>query len=86
MNELESKVLDIVAKECRLDRASLTLESKLEDLKIESIDLMQTVFQIEETFDVYVPQEGDGFKMTTLKDVTDAVAMLVAEKQSGSAG
>lgn len=82
MNELESKVLDIVAKECRLDRASLTLESKLEDLKIESIDLMQTVFQIEEAFDVYVPQEGDGFKMTTLKDVTDSVAKLVAEKQA----
>lgn len=81
MNETESKILDIVAKECRLDRASLTLDSKLEDLKIESIDLMQTVFQIEEAFDIYIPQEGDNFKMTTLRDVTDGVVRLVAEKQ-----
>ena len=48
MIEIEQKVLDIVAKECRLDRATLTLDSRIEDLKIESIDLMQTIFQIEE--------------------------------------
>jgi len=82
MTELESKVLDIVAKECRLDRDSLSLDSKLEDLNIESIDLMQTVFQIEETFDIYVPQEDDDFKLETLRDVTDAVKKLVDEKQA----
>jgi acyl carrier protein len=82
MTEIEQKVLDIVAKECRLDRASLALDSRLEDLKIESIDLMQTIFQIEETFDIYVPQEGENFKLTTLRDVTDAVARLIEEKQA----
>lgn len=81
MTEIESKVLDIVAKECRLDRESLTLDSRIEDLKIESIDLMQTIFQIEEAFDIYVPQEGESFQMTTLRDVTDAVTRLVEEKQ-----
>jgi acyl carrier protein len=85
MTEIEQKVLDIVAKECRLDRATLTLDSRIEDLKIESIDLMQTIFQIEEAFDIYVPQEGDNFKLTTLRDVTDAVARLVAEKQGKGA-
>lgn len=82
MTEIESKVLDIVAKECRLDRATLTLDSRLEDLKIESIDLMQTIFQIEETFDIYVPQEGENFKLSTLGDVTTAVTRLVEEKQA----
>lgn len=81
MTEIENKVLDIVAKECRLDRDSLTLDSRIEDLKIESIDLMQTIFQIEEAFDIYVPQEGESFQMTTLRDVTDAVTRLVEEKQ-----
>lgn len=85
MTEIESKVLDIVAKECRLDRESLTLDSRIEDLKIESIDLMQTIFQIEEAFDIYVPQENENFQMTTLRDVTDAVTKLVEEKQ-GKAG
>ncbi|MEO1192271.1 MAG: phosphopantetheine-binding protein [Pseudomonadota bacterium] len=80
MTDIESQVLDIVAKECRLDRDSLTLDSKIEDLNIQSVDLMQTIFQIEEAFDIYVPQEGDDFQLTTLKDVTDAVSKLVSEK------
>ncbi|GAB5471621.1 MAG: hypothetical protein Kilf2KO_46510 [Rhodospirillales bacterium] len=84
MTEIESQVLDIVAKECRLERDSLSLESKIEDLNIQSVDLMQTIFQIEETFDVYVPQEGDDFQLTTLKDVTDAVTNLVAEKTASA--
>lgn len=84
MNEIETKVLDIVAKECRLDRESLNLDSKLEELNIQSVDLMQTIFQIEETFDIYVPQEGDDFQLTTLRDVTDAVANLVSEKTASA--
>ncbi len=84
MTDIETKVLDIVAKECRLDRDSLTLESKLEELDIQSVDLMQTIFQIEETFDIYVPQEGDDFELKTLQDVTDAVAKLVSEKTASA--
>ncbi len=84
MTEIETKVLDIVAKECRLDRDSLTLDSKLEELNIQSVDLMQTIFQIEEAFDIYVPQEGDDFKLDTLRDVTDAVANLVSEKTASA--
>ena len=84
MTEIESKILDIVAKECRLDRESLSLDSKLEDLDIQSVDLMQTIFQIEEAFDIYVPQESDDFQLTTLKDVTDAVSKLVSEKTANA--
>ncbi len=84
MTEIETKVLDIVAKECRLDRDSLTLDSKIEDLNIQSVDLMQTIFQIEEAFDIYVPQEGDDFQLNTLRDVTDAVANLVSEKTASA--
>ena len=84
MTEIEGKVLDIVAKECRLDRGSLTLDSKIEELDIQSVDLMQTIFQIEETFDIYVPQESEDFKLNSLRDVTDAVANLVCEKTAGT--
>ncbi len=84
MTEIETKVLDIVAKECRLERDSLTLDSKLDELDIQSVDLMQTIFQIEETFDIYVPQEGDDFELKTLQDVTDAVAKLVSEKTANA--
>jgi len=79
--EIRNKIYDIVAKEARLDRASLTPETKLEDLKIESLDMVQILFGIEDTFDVYVPQDDQNFKLSTLKDVIEGVKKLLAAKQ-----
>jgi acyl carrier protein len=80
-DEIREKIFDIIAKEARLDRGTLTLETKLEDLKIESLDMVQILFGIEDAFDVYVPQDDQSFKLSTLKDVVDGVKRLVAAKQ-----
>lgn len=83
--EIKEKVFDIVAKEARLDRETLSLDTKLEDLSIESLDMVQILFGIEDTFDVYVPQDDDSFKLETMQDVIDGVKQLIAEKQKDSA-
>lgn len=80
-DEIREKIFDIIAKEARLDRGTLTLETRLEDLKIESLDMVQILFGIEDAFDVYVPQDDQSFKLATLKDVVDGVRRLVAAKQ-----
>ena len=79
--EIREKIFDIIAKEARIDRGTLTLETKLEDLKIESLDMVQILFGIEDAFDVYVPQDDQSFKLATLNDVVDGVKRLVAAKQ-----
>ena len=84
-DEIREKIFDIIAKEARLDRGTLTLETKLEDLKIESLDMVQILFGIEDAFDVYVPQDDQSFKLSTLKDVVDGVNRLVAAKQQQTA-
>ena len=83
--EIKEKVFDIVAKEARLDRETLTLESKLEDLSIESLDMVQILFGIEDTFDVYVPQDDESFKLESMGDVVEGVKQLIAEKQKDGA-
>jgi acyl carrier protein len=80
--EIRDKIFDIFAKEARLDRDSLTLDSKLEDLNIESLDMVQILFGIEEAFDVYVPQDDDSFKLETMRDVVDGVKNLMAQKEN----
>ena len=80
-DEIREKIFDIIAKEARLDRGTLTLDTKLEDLKIESLDMVQILFGIEDAFDVYVPQDDQSFKLSTLRDVVDGVKRLVAAKQ-----
>ncbi len=79
--EIREKIFDIIAKEARIDRGALSLETKLEDLKIESLDMVQILFGIEDAFDVYVPQDDQSFKLSTLKDVVDGVKRLVTAKQ-----
>ena len=83
--EIREKIFDIIAKEARIDRGTLTLETKLEDLKIESLDMVQILFGIEDAFDVYVPQDDPSFKLATLRDVVDGVKRLVAAKQQQTA-
>ena len=83
--EIREKIFDIIAKEARIDRGTLTLETKLEDLKIESLDMVQILFGIEDAFDVYVPQDDQSFKLATLNDVVDGVKRLVAAKQQQTA-
>ncbi len=80
--EIRDKIFDIFAKEANLDRDSLTLDARLEDLNIESLDMVQILFGIEEAFDVYVPQDDDSFKLDTMRDVVDGVKDLMAQKEN----
>lgn len=83
MTDIEDKIMDIVAQETRRERAGLSLDTELSE--IESLDLVQIIFAIEDEFDVYVPQEDETFKLDTLRDVVDGVKLLLAEKQDQSA-
>lgn len=86
MTDVQDKIFDIVAKEARLDRNKLSLDNKLEDLNIESLDMVQILFGIEDEFDIYVPQEDDSFKLDSLRDVVTGVEHLIAQKDTKSAG
>lgn len=75
---IQDTVLAIVAKEARLDRASLTLDTNLSDLKIESLAMVQILFAIEEAFNVYIPQDDEHFRFATIRDVCAGVRALLA--------
>lgn len=83
MTGIADDILDIVAKETRRDRATLSLDTKVSD--VESLDLVQIIFAIEDKYQIYVPQDDDSFKLETLHDVVKGVKRLIAEKQSGAA-
>ena len=84
MEDIQDKIFDIVARETRIDRASLNAETEVS--QIESLDLVQIIFAIEDEFDIYVPQEDESFKLETLRDVVDGVRMLIEEKAAEATG
>ncbi len=78
--EIEEKIHDIFENEGKIDRASLDKDTVLEDLNIASLDMVQILFGIEETFDVYVPQDDENFRLGTMQDVLDGVKKLIEER------
>jgi acyl carrier protein len=82
--DIATKIFDIVAKEKRIDAETLSLETKLEDIQIESVDLVEIIFAIEDEFDIDIPQDETDFKLETMRDIVDGVKRLIAEKQGAA--
>jgi len=76
MNDPRSnEILDIVAKETGVDRARLTPDAALSDLDIPSLDLVQTIFAIEERYKIDIPvvSERTGAEFQTIGDLVQHV-------------
>ena len=83
MSDVEDTVYAIIAKEVSIDPADIKPESTLEDLKVESIDLVQIMFAVEEEFDIYLAEADVGFDVKKVGEVVAAVNKLIAAKDSG---
>jgi acyl carrier protein len=82
MTSLKDTVLDIIAKEGRVDRASITLESTLRDLDIHSLDGVQIIFTLEDTFDICVPEDQVQHATGTIAQLIEGIEQLVAAKNA----
>jgi acyl carrier protein len=60
----------------------LEAERPLEELGVDSLTVLEVMFQIEDTFGVKMPDER--VPIRTLKDIADLVDRLVAEKSDRS--
>ena len=82
MSSVESDIYDIIAEKSAVDRSKLTRDAKLEDLEIESLDVVEIIFAVEEKFDIHVPYNANDQEMEfeTVGNVVDAVQTLIEEE------
>jgi acyl carrier protein len=84
---VKDRVIRIIAEQAVLDVADVKLESTLEELGIDSLGLVESIFAIEEAFDIQVPfnannpKEGD-FDISSVAAIVKAVEGLVAEQHA----
>lgn len=87
MEDVAPKIIEILKKHMKNPDKAISLETKLEDLEIESLDLAMIVFDIEDSFGIEIPynanEEVEDFK--TVASVVDRVTTLVKEKASAGA-
>lgn len=70
-----AEILDIIAKETGVERDRLNLDAVISDLDIPSLDLVQTIFAIEERYKVDIPvvSERTGAEFQTVGDLVQHV-------------
>ncbi|MBU2941612.1 acyl carrier protein [Shimia thalassica] len=84
---IKDQVIGIIAEQAVLEPSDVTLESTLEDLGIDSLGLVESIFAIEEAFDISVPfnanepQQSD-FDISSVASIISGIEKLVAEQKS----
>lgn len=86
MDEVATKIVEILKKNMKDPPETITLDTKLSDLEIESLDLAVIVFDIEDSFGIEIPynanEEVEDF--ATVGSVVERVKSLISE--SGASG
>ena len=82
---VETQVIAILAEQAVLDPAMVTADMTLAELGLDSLALVESIFALEEVFDISVPfnanepSAGD-FDMSSVGSVIAAVEKLVAAR------
>lgn len=53
--DVATRVREILAEQAMLDISDVTMDSTLEELGIDSLGLVESIFAIEEAFDITIP-------------------------------
>lgn len=73
-NEMQKKVMDIIANQLGVEKEIVTLEANVvDDLGADSLDVVELVMALEEAFDLEIPDE-EAEKIRTVKDIVEYLA------------
>ena len=81
---VKGKVIRIIAEQALLDVSDISSTQSMEDLGIDSLGLVESIFAIEEAFDIDVPfnanePEKSEFDISSVAAIITAVEKLVAD-------
>lgn len=82
---ISDKVIAIIAEQAVLEPSDVTMDSTLEDLGIDSLGLVESIFAIEEEFDISIPfnanepTESD-FDISNVAAIVAGIEKLIADK------
>jgi acyl carrier protein len=82
---IQDQVIQILAEQAVLEPSDVTMNSTLEDLGIDSMGVVESIFAIEEAFDISVPfnanQPADSdFDISSVASIVAGIKRLKAEQ------
>ena len=84
---VKDQVIAIIADQALLEPEDVTMDSTLESLGIDSLGLVESIFAIEEAFDITVPFNANNptesdFDITSVKTIIAGIERLRSEQPS----
>ncbi len=79
MDDIARRCIEIIAKSKSIPADSITLDSTFEELNIDSLDKINISFEVEEAFDIEIPDDALG-GLKTVGDVVRGVTQLRENK------
>jgi acyl carrier protein len=81
------RVIEIIAQQAVLDVTDIRLDASLEELGIDSLGLVESIFAIEEAFDISIPFNANNpaaaeFDITSVRAIIAAVEGLIARHRA----
>jgi acyl carrier protein len=75
----EEELIEIIAEESLIDRAKLDPAAKLEDIGLDSVDLVSVIFAIEEKYGVEIAEDAFSREDTLAVVLTKLEALIAAK-------
>lgn len=84
---IRDKVIAIIAEQAVLEPSDVSNDSTLESLGIDSLGLVESIFAIEEAFDITVPfnanePEASDFDISSVDSIVKGIEALIAEAKA----
>lgn len=85
--DIKRKVIEIIAEQAVVDVSDVHGESSISDLGLDSLSLVESIFAIEEAFDISVPFNANSpqspeFDLSSVAAICAAVEGLVAQRRA----
>ena len=82
MSTTEQTIIEIIATTCDIEPGRVRLDATLKELDIHSLDAVQVLFEIEDRFDVRVPERDARYAAGTVSELVAGIERLLLRKSS----
>lgn len=79
-SEIAEKTISVIADFKEIDGNSISVDTKLADLEMDSLDALNLVFELEEAFDITIPDE-QASETKTIGEMVAGIEKLLAMKE-----
>lgn len=86
-DDVKGKIVEIFAEQAVLEPSDVSMDQSLEDLGIDSLGLVESIFAIEEAFDISIPfnanePEQSEFDISSVAAIVAAVEKLIEDQSA----